>query len=84
MDVLLDEDGWINTGEFFILLNGGGRSWKRITISPQMDKNGNNKWDIVNEIDESHQVLTDKNLFNKRFTNIGEAMQQGSFYFAWV
>jgi len=79
---LIDEnDG--GTLECFIELNGGGRSWKTITFADKNDKNGNAKFEILNEIDESRQVLTEKNLFNTKHTNIGDAINKGAFYFAW-
>lgn len=71
------------TLECFIETNGGGKSWKTITYSPQCDRHGNNKFEILNEIDETRQVLTEKNLFNEKFTNIGKAIENGSFIFAW-
>lgn len=66
--------------EFFILLNGSLRSSKNIDFHDSVDKNGNYKFDIVNEIDGSHQVLSEKNLFNKNITLIGEAIEKGAFY----
>lgn len=72
------------TSEFFILLNAAGRSWKTLTYADELDKDGNNKIEIINEIDDSRQILTEKNLFNRRFTPIGEAMQKGAFYYAWT
>jgi len=72
-----------DTAQFFIQLKGGGRSWKRISPSFKTDRYGEPKWDIFNEIDGSMQTLTSNNLFNKSLTNIGWAMVNGSFYFAW-
>ena len=71
------------TLECFIETNGGGRSWKTITYANEDDKDGNPKFEILNEIDETRQVLTEKNLFNERYTNIGKAIENGSFFFAW-
>ena len=35
---------------------------------------------VVNEIDGSEQTLTSKELFDKDYTNIGFAINQGCFY----
>lgn len=72
------------TSEFFVQLNYGVRSWKTIGYADENDCNGNSKFEILNEIDESRQVLTEKNLFNDRFTVIGRAINEGSFYYAWT
>lgn len=80
---LIEHKGEIRCLQCFVMLNGGGKSWKTITYSPQCDRHGNNKFEILNEIDETRQVLTEKNLFNEKFTNIGKAIENGSFIFAW-
>lgn len=61
--------------DFFIQLNFGGRSSKFMDYSPK-DK----RYLITNEIDGSKQRLNEKNLFNRRWTNVGYAIQQGSFF----
>lgn len=64
----------INLGnhDFFI---GGGllRSSKYIEYN-------NNNFYIYNEIDDTEQTLTSKELFDKDCTNIGFAINQGCFY----
>ena len=35
---------------------------------------------IINEIDDTEQTLTTKELFDKDYTNIGFAINQGCFY----
>ena len=35
---------------------------------------------IINEIDDTEQTLTSKELFNKDYTNIGVAINNGNFY----
>lgn len=35
---------------------------------------------IINEIDDTEQTLTTKELFNKDYTNIGTAINNGTFY----
>ena len=69
-------------GEFFVQLQVG-RSWKTMSFSDQTDKNGNYKIWVENQIDGSHQILTENNLFNEKFSNIGTAINNGQFYFAW-
>lgn len=61
--------------DFFILLNGNARSSKYMDYSPK-----NKKYFIVNEIDQTNQTLNEKNLFNRRHTNIGYAIEQGAFF----
>ena len=64
----------INSGnhDFFI---GGGllRSSKYIEYN-------NDNFYIYNEVDDTEQTLTSKELFNKDCTNIGFAINQGCFY----
>ena len=64
----------INSGnhDFFI---GGGllRSSKYIEYN-------NDNFYIYNEIDDTEQTLTSKELFDKDCTNIGFAINQGCFY----
>lgn len=35
---------------------------------------------IINEIDDTEQTLTTKELFNDNYTNIGVAINNGTFY----
>ena len=64
----------INSGnhDFFI---GGGllRSSKYIEYN-------NDNFYIYNEVDDTEQTLTSKELFDKDCTNIGFAINQGCFY----
>ena len=62
--------------DFFIALNGGARSSKTIDYN-EVTK----KFHIVNESDGTKQVLTEKSLFNRRYTNIGYAMSVGALYY---
>lgn len=68
----------ISRGEhdFFISLNGGARSSKIIDYNVLTKK-----FHITNEIDGTKQVLSEKNLFNRKHTNIGYAMSVGAFYY---
>lgn len=60
--------------EFFIMLNFGLRSSKRITFFPET-----NTFDIHNEIDDSFEEdLTEEQLINE--THIGIAMERGAFF----
>ena len=65
------EDG----AEFFILLNYNLRSSKWI----QWDKD-NGVFSITNWIDESEQVLTEQQIMDRQYTNIGHAMTKRSFF----
>jgi len=53
-----------------ILAGGLCRSTKSIIFDQGI-------FNIVNEIDETEQNLTEKQLMGKRLTNIGEALQKG-------
>ena len=62
--------------EFFILLaNGFVRSSKWISYDETDDK-----FYILNLIDDTEQNLNSKNILKKQFTNIGEAIEKGAFY----
>jgi hypothetical protein len=62
--------------DFFILLGGGFvRSSKYISYDPAEDR----FW-ILNLIDDSEQNLKASNIMQKRHTNIGEAIQKGAFF----
>jgi peptide subunit release factor RF-3 len=67
-----------NAREFFVQLLGGGRSWKTISFADKLDRNGEYKLEILNEIDEKRQILAIGSLY--RFSNIGEAIDKGAFY----
>ena len=57
----------------FCIFNGLFRSSKYIECD-------DNIFYIVNEIDGSEQTLTDTELFDTEYTNIGEAIKKGTFY----
>ena len=61
--------------EYRIVLNGGLFSKKRIEI--YSTKKGQKFW-IVNWIDGSEQRLTEKQLMDPNWTNIGLALQKGA------
>jgi hypothetical protein len=60
--------------EFFIILNGGFRSSKRIAYYPET-----NTYDIHNEIDDSYEEdLREEQLLND--THIGIAIERGALF----
>lgn len=61
--------------EFFILLNGNLRSSKRI-IWDEEDK----RFFIINFIDDTEQELTEAQLMDREYTNIGYAMTRGALF----
>lgn len=61
--------------EFFILLRSYLRSSKRI-IWDEDDK----RFYIINFIDDTEQVLTEAQLMDKSYTNIGYAMTKGALF----
>jgi len=67
------KDQW--DGEFFILLNGNLRSSKRIVWEEE-----EKQFFITNFIDDSEQELTEAQLMDKRYTNIGYAMSKGALF----
>jgi len=67
-----------NAREFFIQLNHGARSWKTMSLADKLDRFGRYKLEILNEIDETRQVLALASLF--KYSLIGEAISKGAFY----
>ncbi|MFA6424716.1 MAG: hypothetical protein WCW64_00855 [Phycisphaerae bacterium] len=57
----------------FILLNGGLRSSKYIRYYPD-----DNSFYVLNLIDSSEQELTESQILDSAYTNIGEAMKKGA------
>ncbi|MFC1675529.1 hypothetical protein ACFL3G_00525 [Planctomycetota bacterium] len=57
----------------FIMLNGGLRSSKHIRYYPD-DKS----FYVLNLIDDSEQELTEAQILDSSYTNIGEAMRKGA------
>ena len=64
-----DENGL----DCFILLNGGLRSSKHIRYYPD-----DNSFFVLNLIDDSEQELTESQILDREYTNIGEAMKKGA------
>ena len=59
--------------ECFILLNGGLKSSKYISHDPD-----DNSFYVLNLIDDSEQELTESQILDSSYTNIGEAMRKGA------
>ena len=57
----------------FFISNGLIRSSKYIDYDDDI-------FYIFNEIDDTEQSLTSKELFNKEYTNIGVSIKNGTFY----
>lgn len=64
-----DEDGL----DCFILLNGGLRSSKHIKYYPD-----DNSFFVLNLIDNSEQELTESQILDRTYSNIGEAIKKGA------
>ncbi|MHC4759160.1 MAG: hypothetical protein ACYTE8_10930 [Planctomycetota bacterium] len=62
-----------NGMDCFILLNGGLRSSKHIRYYPD-----DNSFYVLNLIDDSEQELTESQILDSAYTNIGEAMEKGA------
>ncbi len=71
---LKDDNEENDPKEFFILLAGGITSTKSI----QLREGKTTRFNIVHEIDDTEQTLTEGQLFNN--SNIGMAMRAGNFY----
>ena len=57
----------------FILLNGSLRSSKHIRYYPD-----DNSFFVLNLIDDSEQELTESQILDSAYSNIGEAMRKGA------
>ena len=57
----------------FILLNGGLKSSKHIRYYPD-----DNSFYVLNLIDDSEQELTEVQILDSGYSNIGEAMEKGA------
>ena len=69
--MIIDE----NIHDYFIMLNGGMRSSKTIDVTDDCEK-----FCVCNEIDGSEQVLSESEIMDRDFTNIGYAIVNGAFY----
>lgn len=65
--------------DFAIVLGGGGM-FSRKEIALSSTRTGRERFHIHNCIDDSMQWLSERQLLNKEYTNIGEAMSKGAFY----
>jgi hypothetical protein len=75
LDELKREAQGEQDGEFFILLNGHLRSSKRIVWDEE-----DRRFYIFNYLDDTEQELTEAQLMNREYTNIGYAMTRGALF----
>jgi hypothetical protein len=61
--------------KFHIRLIGWLKSIKRIKFNAKL-----NRFSVLNEIDNTRQHLSPREMMDKRFTNIGEAINKKAFY----
>ena len=65
----------VDGADFYIALNGGLKSSKTITYVP-----GNNTFEIINDIDFSFNILTEEKLFDRKYTNVGYALENNALF----
>ena len=75
MEQLKTETQGEKDAEFFILLNCNLRSSKRIIWTEE-----GKRFFILNYIDDTEQVLSEAQLMDKAYTNIGYAMTKGALF----
>lgn len=68
--------------EISIQLNHGAISRKAITFADEQDANGNDKFEILNFIDDSTQILSFDELFDEGKTYIGKAIECGAAFYS--
>lgn len=64
----------------FAIVLAGGACFSRKEICLSATPTGRERFHIMNCIDDSMQWLNAKQLLDKSYTNIGEAMKKGAFY----
>ena len=64
-----------NGCDCFILLNGNLRSSKHVWF----DEEGK-QFEVINMIDGSEQCLSEKQIMDKGYTNIGAAIKKGALF----
>lgn len=65
--------------QYYIQLNLGIISRKDIELSED-----GKKFIVINNIDDSKQRLTDKQIMDPNYTNIGEAMKKKAFFVEFI
>jgi hypothetical protein len=65
----------VDGADFYIALNFGLKSSKTITYIPE-----SNTFEIINDIDCSFDVLTEEQLFDRSYTNIGHALENNALF----
>jgi predicted RNA binding protein with dsRBD fold (UPF0201 family) len=68
--------------EISIQLNHGAITRKAITFADEQDANGNDKFEILNFIDDSTQILSFDELFDEGKTYIGKAIECGAAFYS--
>ena len=64
--------------ELLVMLNGGAYSRKSITLADEVDESGFGKFEVLNHIDDTIQVLSLSELFDETKTNLGKAINAGA------
>lgn len=69
-------------GDFkdFAIVLGGGGMFSRKEIALTETPTGKERFHVHNCIDDSMQLLSEKQMMNKDWTNIGDAILKGAFY----
>lgn len=68
--------------EISIQYNHGAISRKAITFADEQDANGNDKFEVLNFIDDSTQILSFDELFDEGKTYIGKAIECGAAFYS--
>jgi len=74
-DILSGDD---ENHEFFLIVGGCMRSDKVMTYFSV-----DNTFFVINEIDDTEQILTEEQLMDENYTNIGKGIAAGAFYFLY-
>lgn len=65
----------VDGADFYIALNFGLKSSKTITYI-----SSNDTFEIFNDIDSTFDVLTEEQLFDQSYTNIGHALKNNALF----
>lgn len=64
--------------ELLVMLNSGVYSRKSITLADEVDESGFGKFEVLNHIDDTIQVLSLSEMFDETKTNLGKAINAGA------
>lgn len=64
--------------ELLVMLNSGAYSRKSITLADEVDESGFGKFEVLNHIDDTIQVLSLSEMFDETKTNLGKAINAGA------